>query len=199
MFILINVTSVLCACDTNFDGAAKSDGRLGHLGQNDLSPLSEAVIAQIQSICTKMIRHPLSGPQVNLKMRKYAVIVAIIIISSLNVAIKPSLSHHYHYPNDEKLLISTFVPGGVRGAPSESAEIETAKRTIDSFEGDVKIENIPSLNKADQLTAAGDYQPSVCQLVQIVHVLKHPGCQSKAIASYACTGSCTSSVRVSIE
>lgn len=48
----------------------------------------------------------------------------------------------------------------------------------------------------DHLSTMDYYQPS-CQLMQIVHLLKHPGCQSKAIASFACFGSCPSYVKVS--
>jgi len=36
-----------------------------------------------------------------------------------------------------------------------------------------------------------------CQLVPIVHALKHPGCALKAISSYACAGACPSYVQVS--
>lgn len=42
-----------------------------------------------------------------------------------------------------------------------------------------------------------DYQQSSCQLVQIVHLLQQSGCQTKAIASFACLGSCQSYVQVS--
>lgn len=42
-----------------------------------------------------------------------------------------------------------------------------------------------------------DIQRPSCQIVQIVHLLNHPGCQPKAIASFACSGSCPSYVQVS--
>lgn len=45
--------------------------------------------------------------------------------------------------------------------------------------------------------ANSDYHRSTCQLVKIVHLLGKANCQPKAIASYACSGSCTSNVQVS--
>lgn len=42
-----------------------------------------------------------------------------------------------------------------------------------------------------------DFEPASCQLAKVVLVLQRPGCQTKAISSYACTGSCPSYVQVS--
>ncbi|XP_040572364.1 bursicon [Lepeophtheirus salmonis] len=36
-----------------------------------------------------------------------------------------------------------------------------------------------------------------CHLTPVIHVLEHPGCISKPIPSFACTGQCTSYVQVS--
>lgn len=38
---------------------------------------------------------------------------------------------------------------------------------------------------------------SACQLVHVAHLLRHVGCQPKAIASFACRGTCPSYVQVS--
>lgn len=47
-------------------------------------------------------------------------------------------------------------------------------------------------------TWRNEYHQSSCQLVQIVHLLRHTGCQSKAIASFACSGLCLSYVKVGL-
>ena len=73
-------------------------------------------------------------------------------------------------------------------------KISTQESKIINDLDSVGFENILVKNK-EQLTR--DYQPSSCQLVQIVHLLHHKGCQPKAIASFACSGSCPSYVRVS--
>uniref|UniRef100_A0A6G1SAI1 Bursicon n=1 Tax=Aceria tosichella TaxID=561515 RepID=A0A6G1SAI1_9ACAR len=126
-------------------------------------------------------------------MRKFIVIVVIVVISLLNIATKPSKC--YHSTDGKSPLIADPVSVGVDGGflVEANTKKEADNQLIESM-GDVEFENILTMNK-DQLTA--DYQPAACQLVQIVHVLKHPGCQSKAIASFACSGSCTSFVRTS--
>ena len=43
----------------------------------------------------------------------------------------------------------------------------------------------------------GHIAPGSCQMVPIVHLLKHPGCNLKAISSFACSGACLSYVQVS--
>lgn len=58
----------------------------------------------------------------------------------------------------------------------------------------VEFENLPVLGKE---RVDFDYQQSTCQLVPIVHLLQQTGCQAKAIASFACLGSCQSYVQVS--
>lgn len=59
----------------------------------------------------------------------------------------------------------------------------------------VEFEKLPVFVNNDNLNF--DLQHSSCQLVQIVHLLHHYGCQPKAIGSFACTGSCPSYVQVS--
>lgn len=63
----------------------------------------------------------------------------------------------------------------------------------------VEFENSapPSAND-DSTTVLDKYQRSFCKLIPIVHLLHLPGCQAKAIASFACAGSCTSYVQVSL-
>lgn len=60
----------------------------------------------------------------------------------------------------------------------------------------VEIENLPTLTGRNDLVLE-DYKQSSCQLVQIIHLLHYPGCQSKAISSFACSGLCPSYVQVS--
>lgn len=59
----------------------------------------------------------------------------------------------------------------------------------------VEFENLPLTVPKENLNL--DLQQSSCQLVEIVHLLHHAGCQPKAIASYACSGFCSSYVQVS--
>lgn len=42
-----------------------------------------------------------------------------------------------------------------------------------------------------------EYEPSSCQLSKVLMVLQRPGCQSKAISTHACAGTCPSYVQVS--
>lgn len=59
----------------------------------------------------------------------------------------------------------------------------------------IELEGLPIVNK-DNLSP--EFPHSACQLVQIVHLLHQAGCQPKAISSFACAGSCSSYVQVSI-
>lgn len=130
-------------------------------------------------------------------MRKLSVIVAI---SLLNVAL---LANCYHfYSSDGK--VPAQVSGRVESGGLLVANSESGNQLIETPDN-VGLENILASNKdlqqqqkQQQLTTS-DYQPAAaCQLVQIVHLLQHPGCQPRAIASLACSGSCTSFVRVSV-
>lgn len=135
-------------------------------------------------------------------MRKLTVIVAISVISLLNVATRPTNCYYYynnHNSNDASVPVASARLSSDGKALMETTdtrrELAADNQLIESLDN-VEFENILTNNK-NQLTKA-DYQPSACQLVQIVHLLQHPGCQSKAIASFACSGSCTSFVRVSV-
>lgn len=63
----------------------------------------------------------------------------------------------------------------------------------------VELEGVPSLAKEGSDSSTNYYQQSECQMVQVVHLLHQHGCQPKAIASFACSGSCSSYVQVSFE
>lgn len=52
--------------------------------------------------------------------------------------------------------------------------------------------------EGQDLSPAGYAPPGSCQLVHVVHLLRHAGCQPKAIASFACSGRCSSYVQVSL-
>lgn len=95
------------------------------------------------------------------------------------------------------------------GPPSSSHPVDLAKllllnekvltdkgQLVNDMEN-VELENNQVKSKVS-LSNPGDYQSSACQLVQIVHLLHHAGCQPKAIASFACSGSCPSYVQVSV-
>lgn len=59
----------------------------------------------------------------------------------------------------------------------------------------IELESLPNSRKE---SSSFEYiPPSVCQRVQIVHLLQQDGCQPKAIASFACSGACSSYVQVS--
>lgn len=63
----------------------------------------------------------------------------------------------------------------------------------------VDFENSAPILTSDKSTASSDkYQRSFCKLIPIIHLLHMPGCQSKAVASFACAGSCMSYVQVSL-
>lgn len=121
-------------------------------------------------------------------MRKSSVIV---VISLLNVA-APSLC--LYYLGDGKPVAPVRqVDSWPLVADTKSASDNQLMESLNQ----VELESMITSNR-DQQTAVADYQPAACQLVQIVHLLQHPGCQPKAIASFACSGSCTSFVRVSV-
>lgn len=62
---------------------------------------------------------------------------------------------------------------------------------------EVPIGNKPVSSSAE-LIGSPDFEPASCQLAKVVLVLQRPGCQAKAISSYACTGACPSYVQVSL-
>lgn len=82
-------------------------------------------------------------------------------------------------PQPEKWLLSSLLSSGQALTPDLQ---------------NVEFESLPNSGK-DKVEI--DYQQSTCQLVQIVHLLHQTGCQPKAIASFACFGSCQSYVQVS--
>lgn len=53
--------------------------------------------------------------------------------------------------------------------------------------------SLPESSRAPDL----EYQQSTCQLVKVIHLLRHPGCRIKAVSSLACSGICPSYVQVS--
>jgi hypothetical protein len=101
-----------------------------------------------------------------------------------------------HLNDDELMASAQFMSDTVGDGGLSVTDIQ--EKSVNQVSTDlidnVEFENILAKNK-DQLMS--DYQPTACQLVQVVHLVRHPGCQPKAIASFACSGSCTSYVRVS--
>lgn len=82
--------------------------------------------------------------------------------------------------------------------PSQVSRDNQQHQLLTTDLSNVEFENFPIKNDVEsQYSSVDTKQHSVCQLVQVVHLLHHPGCQSKAIASFACSGSCQSYVQVS--
>lgn len=80
-------------------------------------------------------------------------------------------------------------------------QIDNDKKLFKVLEN-IEMENLPLSNKEqptinNNIDSYHEYQHSTCQLVQIIHLLNHSGCQAKAISSFACSGSCSSYVQVS--
>lgn len=80
---------------------------------------------------------------------------------------------------------------------------------LDAIGSSLSLQGIPTMNNNLEIMdlgkivvksrdrASSDYESKSCKLMHIAHVLNYPGCQSKAIASFACSGSCPSHVKVS--
>ena len=54
-----------------------------------------------------------------------------------------------------------------------------------------------ALDQVDQNSHNENLAMQACQLLQVVHLFHYPGCQTKAVISSACSGSCPSYVQVS--
>lgn len=119
-------------------------------------------------------------------MRKFKVALALLIVSSIIISHSITLGFFTIIASqqDEKGL---FSPGTMSAMKAQHPII----RDLDN----VELERM--MMEGEKGKEVGDFQPSACQLVPIVHLLHYPGCQPKAIASYACSGSCPSYVRVS--
>ena len=135
------------------------------------------------------LNHKVLSIAFNLKMRKFSLLVGIIVIFLLN-AVASIYSYH---PNDVKPSDSASTMTGAGEFLAKTTKIRDGNQLIGSLDN-VEFENVLTKNKYEPAV----YQPSACQLVQIVHLLNHPGCQPKAISSFACSGSCTSYVKVSV-
>lgn len=131
----------------------------------------------------------ISRPKVTIIMASSKLIFAsaLIVLSLINLSTS--------YFVEQTLSPNWF------SSPENSQEKD--KKFLNVLEN-VEIENLPILNK--QLTTSSnnidnyhEYQHSTCQLVNIIHLLKHTGCQPKAISSFACSGSCSSYVQVRIK
>lgn len=97
--------------------------------------------------------------------------------------------------DETRRFLSKLLAANKNMQSSPSSQLLTIPITSSEDLQQVEFEKLPvSINK-DSLNF--DVQHSSCQLVQIVHLLHHNGCQPKAIESFACTGSCPSYVQVS--
>lgn len=121
-------------------------------------------------------------------MSRFTIIVWIIVIALLNVV---TLNESYQL--DETKLSDLSLTHSVGDLLASNAPPNGDQQLIEVLN---RAEFDNALAKSpDELASLS--QLYGCQLVQIVHLLRHPGCQPKAIASFACTGSCSSYVKVS--
>lgn len=63
--------------------------------------------------------------------------------------------------------------------------------------GEIENFHLSSTGSRKDDASSDQLVTGTCQLIPIVHLLKHPGCQLKAISSFACAGACPSYVQVS--
>lgn len=95
----------------------------------------------------------------------------------------------------QNVEVETVKPRGSISSPSSFSSATAKTGPVASPNGGGDIVSIGS--QADSTLTPISYKGSSCQMVQIVHLLHQDGCHPKAIASFACSGTCPSYVQVS--
>lgn len=135
------------------------------------------------------------------------VLLIVVVVVALALGLNQQTCFTYHWDHQESTaaegtpsaqLISNWL------LVNNSKFLSTQNNQLLADLQNVELETVPLNNREiDTSTTATSnmmnfYRRSqACQLVQIVHLLYQTGCQPKAIASFACAGSCPSYVQVS--
>lgn len=122
--------------------------------------------------------------------RKYEKLICLLVIlCSLNYL---SATSNGFTNTIAKLLFEPSSSGSgefITNGNGQFRELNEIRQADKNVAGGTNISFVQSINSLGQ-------HRSACQLVHVAHLLRHVGCQPKAIASFACRGTCPSYVQV---
>lgn len=115
-------------------------------------------------------------------------------------------SYHFILMMNIKLLTLLLIPLSCWAPPFYPTSVDGQNDRLllaEKLSKDLLLSELPNarFENTSKLSRDGHHghQQAPCQLVQVIHLLRHARCQPKAITSFACNGLCPSYVQVSID